>query len=103
MVVEFAFVIDHSLTTTRPNDDKSPQSPPSSAVTGKTGPALTKTTAVSTKRDAADHRHRQQPLHHRDAQRLQRAQTQLQHVTKGFDAVTALLQYLVHDVSARVT
>lgn len=43
-------------------------------------------------------RHRQhQPR--RDAERLQRAENQLRHVTKGFDAVSVLLQYLVDDVS----
>lgn len=88
-------VSDHGLIT-KP-DGKTSQSP--QVVVAKTvanapaqvakSKATKKDAAAATSADRLD----------RETQRLQRAENQLQHATKGFDAVSVLLQYLVDDVS----
>jgi len=80
-------VTDHSLTITK-SDGKTT----SSQVGKAAAPAAVAAAAAKVKevkRDAADR------------ETLQIVESQLDHVTKGFDAVSVLFQYLVNDVSAK--
>lgn len=75
-------VTDHSLTLTKP-DGKTTQSQVSKTAT----PAAVATKVKGAKRDDVGR------------ESLQLVETQLDYVTKGFDAVSVLFQYLVNDVS----
>lgn len=79
----FICVADHNLIT-KP-DGKPTQQGPQVAKTTATTPAVAKVKAV--KRDVVDR------------EMLRHVETQLHHAAKGFDAVSALFQYLVNDVS----
>lgn len=73
-------VTDHSLATKPDGKTQGPQ-------VGKTTTASAKAIKATKKDDAVDR------------ETLQLVEAQLQHVTKGFDAVSVLFQYLVDDVS----
>jgi len=75
-------VTDHSLTITKPDGKTT-----SSQVGKATAPAAVAAKVKEAKRDAVDR------------ETLQIVESQLDHVTKGFDAVSVLFQYLVNDVS----
>lgn len=77
-------VTDHSLTITKPDGKTT-----SSQVGKAAAPAAVAAAAKvkEAKRDAVDR------------ETLQIVESQLDHVTKGFDAVSVLFQYLVNDVS----
>jgi len=77
-------VTDHSLTITKP-DGKT-----TSSQVGKTAaPAVVAAKVKEAKRDAVDR------------ETLQIVESQLDHATKGFDAVSVLFQYLINDVSTK--
>lgn len=80
-------VTDHSLTITKPDGKTA-----SSQVGKAAAPAAAVAAAAKVKeakRDAVDR------------ETLQIVESQLDHVTKGFDAVSVLFQYLVNDVSTK--
>lgn len=77
-------VTDHSLTITKPDGKTT-----SSQVGKVAAPAAVAAKVKEAKRDAVDR------------ETLQIVESQLDHVTKGFDAVSVLFQYLVNDVSTK--
>jgi len=75
-------VTDHSLTITKTDGKTIP-----SQVNKTAAPTAVAAKVKGAKRDVVDR------------ETLQLVETQLDHVTKGFDAVSVLFQYLVNDVS----
>lgn len=76
------WVTDHSLTITKPDGKTT-----SSQVGKAAAPPAVVAKVKETKKDAVDR------------ETLQIVESQLDHVTKGFEAVSVLFQYLVNDVS----
>lgn len=81
-------VADHSLIAKTDGKTQIAAVKPAAAATTTTTPAVVKVKAI--KKDEVDRR-----------KTMQRMEVQLQHATKGFDAVFVLFQYLVGEVSSK--